>query len=186
MEGNRAVLKRDALLIMAYAVAMGLGLNILVAYFKIAGMSGAYQQVAGTQYSVSLPVGLIIYGILTPFTEEIIFRGIIYNRIRKYFPVPVAICVSALIFGCFHGNAVQMIYAILMGFSLALVYECYGRMAAAPVLFHCGANSVVYFMSKENAFAVGGVPVFYGVVLLAVAVGISCRYIMLLRKKNRR
>ncbi len=184
---NHALLKRDAVLVVAYAIAMGLGLNILVAYFKITGMSGAYEQVAGIQYSVSLPVGLVIYGILTPFTEEIIFRGIIYNRIRKYFPVSVSIFVSALIFGCFHGNAVQMLYAIIMGLALALVYECYGRLLAAPVMFHCGANMVVYFMSKENAFSVGGMSVFYGIALLAVAAGISCWYVkVFLRKRNRR
>lgn len=184
---NRKLLKRDAVLVAAYAVAMGLGLNILVAYFKIAGMSGAYEKVAGIQYSVSLPVGLVIYGILTPFTEELIFRGVIYNRIRKYFPVQIAIFVSAVIFGCYHGNVVQMVYAIIMGLALALVYECYGRLLAAPVLFHCGANIIVYFMSKGNAFAVGGASVFYGIVLLAVAAGISCWYIKcFLKKRNRR
>lgn len=173
---SRALLKRDAVLVVAYAVAMGLGLNILVAYFKLAGMSGAYEQVAGIQYSVSLPVGLVIYGILTPFTEEVIFRGVIYNRIRKYFPLPMAMFASALIFGCFHGNVVQMIYAILMGMALALVYESYGRLLAAPVLFHCSANMVVYLLSKGNAFSQGGAPVLYGVALLAVAAGITCWY----------
>lgn len=183
---NKKRFKRDAVLVAAYAVAMGLGLNILVAYYKLAGMSGAYEQVAGIQYSVSLPVGLVIYGILTPFTEELIFRGVIYNRIRKYFPLPVTMFASALIFGCYHGNMVQMMYAILMGMSLALVYESYGRLLAAPVVFHCSANTVVYLLSKENAFARGGVPVLYGVALLTVAMGITCWYVKLLGKKNKR
>ena len=181
-----ALLKRDIVLVVSYAVAMGLGLNILVAYYKIAGMSGSYEQVAGIQYSVSLPVGLVIYGILTPFTEEVIFRGIIYNRIRKYFPVQISMVVSALIFGCYHGNVVQMLYAIIMGLALALVYECYGRLLAAPVLFHCGANLIVYFMSKSNAFSAGGISVFYGIMLLAVAAGITCWYIKCFLKRNRR
>ncbi len=183
---NRALLKRDTVLVIAYAVAMGLGLNIIVAYFKLAGMSGAYEQVAGIQYSVSLPVGLVIYGILTPFTEELIFRGIIYNRIRKYFPVSVAIGMSALIFGCYHGNIVQMLYAMIMGLGLSLVYECYGRLLAAPVMFHCGANIVVYFLSKGNAFSAGGASVFYGIALLAVAMGISCWYIKCFLSKSHR
>lgn len=183
---NRAILKRDAVLVSAYAVAMGLGMNILVAYFKLTEMSGAYEHVAGIQYSVSLPVGLVIYGILTPFTEELIFRGVIYNRIRKYFPLPVTIFASALIFGCYHGNVVQMIYAILMGMALALIYECYGRLLAAPVLFHCSANIVVYLLSKGNAFAQGGAPVLYGVALLAVAAGITCWYVKQVMRKIKR
>ncbi len=184
---NRKIFRRDAVLVAAYAVALGLGLNILVAYFKLAGLSGTYEQVAGTQYSVSLPAGLVIYGILTPFTEELIFRGVIYNRIRKYFPIPVAGFASALIFGCYHGNVIQMLYAILMGMAIALIYECYNRNLAAPVLFHCSANIVVYMLSKGNAFAQGGAPVLYGIALLAVAAGISCWYgNMLLKKIGRR
>lgn len=184
---NRAVLKRDSVLVAAYAVAMGLGLNILVAYFKLAGMSGAYEQVAGIQYSVSLAAGLFVFGILTPLTEEIIFRGIIYNRIRKYFPVSVAIVVSALIFGCYHGNVVQMIYAMMMGLGLAVVYERYGRLLAAPVLFHCAANMVVYVLSKGNAFSGGDNSLLYGIVLLIVAAAISFKFVRdLLKKRNRR
>lgn len=184
---NKALLKRDAVLVAAYAVALGLGLNILTAWFQMFRISQAYEQVAGIQYSVSLPVGLVIYGILTPFTEELVFRGIIYNRIRKYFPLPVTMFTSALIFGCFHGNIVQMIYAIIMGMALALVYEIYGRYLAAPLLFHCSANIVVYLLSKSNVFSQGDTPVLYGLALLAVALGITSWYVQgLTKKRNRR
>lgn len=184
---NKALLKRDAVLVAAYAIALGLGLNILTAWFQMFRISEAYEQVAGIQYSVSLPVGLVIYGILTPFTEEVIFRGIIYNRIRKYFPLPVTIFASALIFGCFHGNVVQMIYAIIMGMAIALVYELYGRCLAAPILFHCTANIVVYLLSKGNMFSGGKTPVLYGAALLAVAFGITGWYVQrLMKKRNRR
>ncbi|MBO5242099.1 MAG: CPBP family intramembrane metalloprotease [Lachnospiraceae bacterium] len=184
---NKALLKRDAVLVAAYAVALGLGLNILTASLQVFRISEAYEQVAGVQYSVSLPVGLVIYGVLTPFTEELIFRGIIYNRIRKYFPMPVTMFASALIFGCFHGNMVQMMYAVIMGMALALVYEIYGRYLAAPLLFHCSANMLVYILSKSNVFSKGSTPVLYGVALLAVAMGITSWYIQrLMEKRNRR
>lgn len=183
---NRALLKRDAALVAAYAVALGLGLNILTAWFQMFRISEAYEQVAGIQYSVSLPVGLVIYGVLTPFTEELVFRGIIYNRIRKYFPLSVTIFASAVIFGCFHGNIVQMVYAIIMGMALALVYEIYGRLLAAPVLFHCSANIVVYLLSKSNVFSKGSTPALYGVALLAAALGITSWYVQRLRKKRNR
>ena len=180
-------MKRDAVLVAAYAVALGLGLNILTASLQVFRISEAYEQVAGVQYSVSLPVGLVIYGVLTPFTEELIFRGIIYNRIRKYFPVPVTMFASALIFGCFHGNMVQMMYAVIMGMALALVYEIYGRYLAAPLLFHCSANMLVYILSKSNVFSQGSTPVLYGMALLAVAIGITSWYVQrLMEKRNRR
>lgn len=183
---NRKRLKRDGVLVAAYAVALGLGMNMLIAYFKITAMSENYQQVAGQQYSVSLPVGLAIFGLLTPFTEELLFRGVIYNRIRKYFPVTLSMLLSGLLFGCFHGNIVQMMYATVMGVAMTLVYEYYGRFLAAPVLFHCCANIVVYTMTKSNVFAPGGGPVLYGIALIAVAAGITCWYIKGFQKKIRR
>ena len=183
---NRRLVKRDAVLILSYAVALGLGLNMLATWVQMFRISEAYEQVAGIQYSVSLPVGLVIYGVLTPFTEEVLFRGIIHNRIRKYFPLPVTVFAGALIFGCFHGNIVQMVYALLMGMALAIVYEAYGRYLAAPVLFHCGANAVVYLLSKGKAFSAEKMPVLYGVALLAVALAITGWYIQRLKKKSKR
>nr|MBQ8252573.1 HAD hydrolase-like protein [Lachnospiraceae bacterium] len=177
--------KRDFVLVIAYAVALGMGLNILVAHFRVAELSESYVQVAGSQYSVPLLVGLVIYGVLTPFTEELLFRGVIYNRIRKYFPVPLAIALSAVIFGCYHGNLIQMVYAIVMGLALSLLYEYYDRLLAAPVLFHSSANAIVYLMTKGNAFGEKG-PVLYGLVLLAVAAGLSAWYIKCFQKKMKR
>ncbi len=178
-------LKKDAMLVIAYAVALGMGLNIIVAHFRVAELSESYAQVAGNQYSVPLLIGLVVYGLLTPFTEEILFRGIIYNRISRYFPVPIAIVVSAIVFGCYHGNVIQMAYAMIMGLALAFLYEYYDRFLAAPVLFHSGANLMVYLMTKGNVFGERG-PVLYGVVLVAVAAGISCWYITCYQKKMRR
>ena len=61
---------------------------------------------------------------------------------------------SGLVFGCYHGNPVQILYASLMGLAMALVYESYGRISA-PILFHISANAVVYTCSKLGFFAGG-------------------------------
>lgn len=177
--------KREWILVVAYAISLGVGLNVLVAYLQLANLSGSFQQVAGTQYSVPLVVGLVVYGILTPFTEELLFRGVIYNRIRKYFPVSIAIVFSGVIFGCYHGNIVQMLYALVMGFVMALLYEYYG-LFHVPVLFHCSANIMVYVLSKGSAFAPGQAAILYGCILLALAAGISWWYLNCYRKKCQR
>ena len=80
-----------------------------------------------------------------------------------------------------------MIYAMMMGLGLAVVYERYGRLLAAPVLFHCAANMVVYVLSKGNAFSGGDNSLLYGIVLLIVAAAISFKFVRdLLKKRNRR
>ncbi len=179
-------LKRDAVLVAAYATALAIGLNMIITYFKIARLSGSFEQIAGTQYSVPLAVGLVIYGILTPFTEELLFRGILYNRIRKYFPVPLAIFLGGLIFGCYHGNVVQILYAGIMGVVLSLLYEYYDRLLMAPVLFHCTANIIVYLLSKGSVFASKEAPVLYAIALLVVAAGITAWYIRNFRADHRK
>lgn len=176
--------QKEWILVAAYAISMGVGLNGLVAYLQLANLSGSFRQVADTQYSVPLSVGLVVYGILTPFTEELLFRGVIYNRIRKYFPVTIAIVFSSVIFGCYHGNIVQLLYALIMGVVMALLYEYYG-LFHAPLLFHCCANIIVYILSKESAFAVGHVAILYSCILLALAAGISWWYIDCFKKKCR-
>ena len=56
-----------------------------------------------------------------------------------------AAVVSALMFGIYHGNLVQGIYAFLIGMLLCLVYERTGRLLAAA-LFHGAGNLAVYLL----------------------------------------
>lgn len=172
---KRRRFRTEALLVACYSAALALGINILIAYYRLSEMSERYQQVAAGQYSVALPVGLVVFGILTPFTEELLFRGVLYNRMKKYFPQTLAVLLSALVFGCYHGNPVQMIYAFIMGLAMALVYEVYGLLEA-PVLFHCTANFLVYLISKGNLLGGQGLSVTYGVALLTLAIGMTFWY----------
>ncbi|NLD20475.1 MAG: CPBP family intramembrane metalloprotease [Clostridiales bacterium] len=58
-----------------------------------------------------------------PIVEELIFRGLIFNEAEKiragWFPV----IMSAVLFGLFHMEFVQIIYTIIMGFIFGLVYQ---------------------------------------------------------------
>lgn len=178
---KRARLKRECVLIAAYASALAIGLNILLAALRLANLSNTYQEVSSAQYSVSIPVGLVIYGIVTPFTEELIFRGIIYQRIRKYFPMTLAIVLNAVVFGFYHGNLVQIVYATVMGLAMAFLYEIYGHLLA-PFLFHAVANSLVYVFSKVDSFSSKNMPVLYACALMMLAAGITAWYAKNMRK----
>ena len=174
-------LKREGVLIAAYASALAIGLNVLIAALRLANLSKGYQDVSSVQYSVSLPVGLVIYGIVTPFTEELIFRGVIYQRIKKYFPLTLAIVLNAVVFGFYHGNLVQIVYATIMGMAMAFLYEIYGHLLA-PFIFHATANSLVYVFSKADSFSGKNVPVLYACALLMLAAGITVWYIRAWKK----
>lgn len=78
-------------------------------------------------------------GLLVPLAEELIFRGLIYERMKRFFSVKVSVVLSALLFALYHGNPIQMIFAFPMAVALAVVME-HGGSLLFPVLFHMGAN----------------------------------------------
>lgn len=96
-------------------------------------------QVQEQLLSVPWPLQLAGLGLLVPVTEELIFRGLTYRRMRRVLPALPAIVLSALLFAVYHGNPLQIIFAFPMAVVLAVLYER-GKLFIFPVLFHVGAN----------------------------------------------
>ncbi len=135
-----------ALLVSCCAV---LGLNLLFDLTGIIDNSAAYQAVAAGQLSASLAVGLICYGIISPLAEELVFRGIVYNELKRSYRLPLAMLISALLFGLYHMNPVQGGSGFIMGLLLAYLYEYFGSFLW-PVLVHMLANSLAYILSNTS------------------------------------
>lgn len=122
---------------------LSLGINFLFAVTGLTGSSESYQQVAKNQFSLPLWLAVLFYGILSPVVEETVFRGIVYNALARNTSKGIGIVGSALLFGVFHGNPVQMLYGSLMGVIMAYIYQKYQNLTA-PVLFHGAANVAIY------------------------------------------
>lgn len=125
------------------ACTSSLGLNVLLTLTGFADSSGTYRQVAQNQYGVAFAAGLILYGLISPLAEEVVFRGVIFNRMRRFYGPVVAIAASGLFFGAFHGNLVQGVYGGCMGILMAWLYERSGQFVV-PLFFHAAANLAVY------------------------------------------
>lgn len=153
------------LLTVVLAVTSSITINILFVWLHILDMSKSYSQVSENQYSVMFLFGLFLYGVVSPLAEEVVFRGIVYNRMKKYFSVKVSIAASACFFGIYHANLVQGIYGLLMGVLIAYVYEKFDSFFYA-FLFHAAANIAVYTVtSYENLYRIVMTP--YACVILA-------------------
>jgi membrane protease YdiL (CAAX protease family) len=64
---------------------------------------------------------MVLYaGVFAPFFEEILFRGLVMRHLQPY-GKKLAIIGSALLFGIFHGNIVQIPYAFVVGLVLGYV-----------------------------------------------------------------
>ena len=72
-------------------------------------------------------VRVLVMVILAPIIEEYIFRKQLIDRMSVY-GEKLAVTVSALLFGLFHGNLSQFFYAFALGLLLGYVYLRTGRL----------------------------------------------------------
>lgn len=138
-------------LVAGISIPFAVGLNNILTLSNLAEYSTSYQETAEALYTPALWVQILCLGIIVPITEEYVFRGLIYKRIRRNTSAIRAIISSAIFFGLYHGNSVQMIYGSLCGLLLAYLYEKYGSMKA-PVFAHMLMNIVACVLTDLDGF----------------------------------
>lgn len=143
--GQRGV---EYILLILCAVSLAIGMNLLLHLAGLTEVSENYTEISTRQYGVAFGLGLVLYGVVSPAAEEMVFRGLIYNRMKRYFKTGLSILVSGVLFGIYHGNLVQGIYGCVLGIAITLMYEWYGSILA-PILFHGAANVSVFVMSYD-------------------------------------
>lgn len=119
---------------------------MLLGLAGITGGSAAYQEVAQAQTGAVFGIALVCYGLVSPVAEELLFRGIFYGYLRRFFDVKTAVVATAILFGVYHGNMVQALYATAMGYLIAYAYEYFGNFGV-PVCMHIGMNLLNLFVS---------------------------------------
>ena len=132
---------RTALLIVAVAACCGIGLNNLLSMSPLVEISTGFAQANEDFYGGAFVFQIIGSAILTPVLEEMVYRGVIFARLRRDMGMLLAVLLSALLFGIMHFNIVQFIYAFVLGVMLALFMEKCGHFFAA-VLGHVTVNLI--------------------------------------------
>lgn len=122
------------------AIATGQFLNDLINGLHLNDLFTGYSEVSEQAFS-GQPVGLMILvvGIIGPICEELMFRGIVFHRLKDWVKPQAAIAISALLFGIYHGNVVQFFYATCMGVMLAVIYDKTGTLWIS-IVAHIAAN----------------------------------------------
>lgn len=116
-----------------------IALNMGISFLNLQQFSGGYQQVSETIYESSRLLQVLTTVVAAPILEELIYRGLLYGRMREMVsPVPAILC-SSLVFGICHGNLVQFVFACGIGILLSCVYEKYGKIATA-IWMHMTVN----------------------------------------------
>lgn len=113
-------------------------------------MAGMYRLFSNDTQEMLLksPLFLQLFGIglAVPVCEELLYRGLVYGRVRCMIPRRWAVCICCLLFAAGHGNVIQAVYAFPMALILTLLYERNGSLVP-PVLFHIGANMLTVVMN---------------------------------------
>ncbi len=130
-----------------------------------------YEQVlesAGLMGDVS-PLMIVYALILGPICEELIFRGVTYHSAAKVMPYYWAIIVQAILFGAFHMNHLQSLYAFVLGLGLGYIMYLYDNIIIT-ILIHMAYNIIGTVLSE--LLPVGGnTPItFFMCVLFALLV----------------
>ncbi len=106
--------------------------------------------------------------IFAPITEEIIFRGLVYTRLKRAMPKWIAAVLQAALFGVLHGQIVWMAYAFAVGLILAAYFESTGSLFANITIHICfnlmGGYVLSYIFTESTAVYI----VLASVVLLTV------------------
>ncbi|MDO5573928.1 MAG: type II CAAX endopeptidase family protein [bacterium] len=111
----------------------------------IAGAAEHYQATVGTLFEMS-PLTLLYVVILSPLGEECIFRGLTLQFGRRAMPALLANMIQAVLFGLYHWNLVQGIYAFVMGFVFGFVVIKLGSLWTA-IIMHVVLNAVGLWMN---------------------------------------
>lgn len=171
---------KNYFLMFVCAAAFVLGLNLLFELLQFTNKSDAYQAVLADQYSANFIIGLICYTLITPVAEELLFRGIIHNYLRRATAIKIAIIISSALFGLYHMNSVQGVYGFLMGLVMAYAYEYFGSFMM-PVLIHMISNLLAYCLSYTGIATTAFVS--WPVCIVCLAIGMFA-YNTLNKQKN--
>lgn len=135
-----------------------------------------YENVSEVTYSGSLALQVLAAVILAPLVEELLLRGLMYRRLRKVLgSVNTNIC-TALMFGLIHGNAVQFVYAFLIGLILGYVYEKF-KTVLAPIILHVGANLISVIVTAIMDGKNFGVDI--GTYMIVVVIELAVTFLLL-------
>jgi membrane protease YdiL (CAAX protease family) len=148
--------KRDVLrhvgIIAILSIATSVALNILLLHSALPQYSTRYQEASVILYSPPFWQQIVYNGIAAPIIEELLFRGVLFRVLRRWVAFPWAMIISAVVFGAYHGNLVQFVYAGICGVLLAYLCEKYDSIIA-PIVSHMVMNTVAIVFTQWGVFA---------------------------------
>lgn len=140
---------KDYIAIIISGAALAVAMNNIIALTPLPYLFTGYEETNEVLFGGSMILQIVTAGIFACIVEEMSLRGITYLRMKRYWGKQRAMIFSAVVFGMYHMNVVQAVYAFFLGLFFAWLYERYNSLWA-PIIAHMSANLfVIVFGSSE-------------------------------------
>ncbi len=166
--------------LVAAMVLLGLSLQFLIStclsmVYPILpqDMTDQYSELMEQLIGGNVVLSIVVTVILAPLAEEFLFRGVTMKKAQEFMPFMAANVLQAVLFGIYHMNWIQGVYAFVLGMLLGFTAEYFHSIWAA-VLLHACVNGSAEILSRlpavvtETTVGVIGIAV-VGVALLFAA-----------------
>lgn len=120
--------------------------NLITALIGVLKGGAVQNQILNATQSASMWTIMLYMVICAPVIEEFVFRKLIVDRTVRY-GQGAAVVMSGFMFGIFHGNLNQFVYAFTLGMFLAFLYVKTGNIKITIAL-HMMINFVGGFVSS--------------------------------------
>lgn len=149
---NLSLKGKDYIALILCGASLALAANNVISITPLPFLFQGYEEVNEVIYGGGMIMQILGAGILCCIVEELSMRGITYGRMKHYWGRKNAIIFSAVVFGIYHMNVVQAVYAFVLGLFFAWVYDRYETIWA-PIIAHMSANLFVLLLSGSDVIA---------------------------------
>lgn len=129
--------------VLGVAACVGGTFMIIVGGWELTGMNN----ISDGLFVGKPVIEMIALGILYPIVNELLYRGLLYNRLKEQMTKHMAAILVSFLVAFYSTSLVQGIYAFLMSVLCIYVYERYHSIFAT-ILVSCGA-SIITVLEKE-------------------------------------
>ena len=147
------------------SVGFTMSVNLVINAWGLFKYNWDFAKVSQMIYSESFIMQLLVIGIIVPICEEMLFRGVIYERVLQSGTAKSAMLISSILFAFFHGSWLQIIYAFAFSFLIIFAYQKCGNFHVT-ICFHIISNLSALILRQLPVLSVMGYSI--GIVAFAL------------------
>lgn len=157
------------LIILGICVQFGAAYVLDLILSMLPSVSEAYDETLSTLLQDDFRIMLTVF-LIAPVVEETVFRLLILRLGARFIPFWIMNIIQGILFGKYHGNWVQGIYAFILGMLLGYVLNATGLIISS-IIVHMSINITGVLIQRIPLFAEGTSPVIPVIAVISILLG---------------